>query len=97
MRGGKALNARNHVASSARQQKQRCVAPRAAIAEPPALNNNARSSNGAAKPLTKEGPTIMNGQVTSVGVHPVALKSFLAYAGVFFNKVVWDRGSGEYR
>jgi hypothetical protein len=64
MRGSGTLRfGKGCVATTGRQQKQRCVAPKAVIAEPPALSNNARNSNGSAKPLTREGPTIMNGQV----------------------------------
>ena len=65
MRGSGALNStgRSRTAVVGRQQKQRCVTPRAAIAEPPTLKHNARSSNGAAKPIAREGPTIIDGQV----------------------------------
>jgi acyl-[acyl-carrier-protein] desaturase len=44
-------------------QRSRHNFARAAIAEPPALVNNGRTSSGAAKPLHKDGPTILNGQI----------------------------------
>lgn len=53
------------LACAGRPRHQLCVCPRAAIAEPPAVNRNGRSENGAAKPLHKEGPTVINGQVNT--------------------------------